>query len=136
MKLKFWKDLSKEQKEKILKRVCAGAAVIFVVILLLLLMKCEGCSSASRRKIRDFSDGRGHNYGEKLNGAELFDNEYGEGEEDLERLDSEAEAAEKARKAEEEAKLVEEERARLAEQERLAAEKALQEQDMYVHQEH
>ena len=36
MKLKFWKDLSKEQKEKILKRVCAGAAVIFVVIALCL----------------------------------------------------------------------------------------------------
>ena len=38
-------------------------------------MKCEGCSSESRRKGRDFSDGRGHSYGERMSGNDLFDDE-------------------------------------------------------------
>ena len=85
MKFKFWKELTEEEKEKLLKRICGVAAVIFVIILLLMLMKCQGCSSGSRG--RDFADGRGHAYGEKFSGNGLFDNEYGNGADDYTSLD-------------------------------------------------
>ena len=85
MKFKFWKELTEEEKEKLLKRICGVAAVIFVIILLLMLMKCQGCSSSGRS--RDFADGRGHAYGEKFSGNGLFDNEYGKGADDYTSLD-------------------------------------------------
>ena len=40
MKFKRWKDLSEEEKNIRLKKICSGAAVVFVIVLLLLLMKC------------------------------------------------------------------------------------------------
>ena len=76
MKLLRWKDLNDTQKNSCLKKICTGAAVLFLIILILLLMKCESCSTESK-KHRDFSDGKGHSYGEKLSGAELFNDEYG-----------------------------------------------------------
>ena len=79
MKIKFWNNLSDKEKEKLLKRICGGTAVLFVIILLLLLMKCEGCSSSAKRNGRDFTDGRGHAYGEELSGTNLFDDSYGQG---------------------------------------------------------
>ena len=81
MKFNFWKKLTDEQKEQLLRKISIGAAIVFVFILLLLLMKCEGCSAKKNRK-RDFSDGRGHSYGEEFSGADIFNNAYGEGAED------------------------------------------------------
>ena len=81
MKFKFWKELSEEEKEKLLKRICYGAAILFVIIFILFLMKCQGCSEASARKRRNFSDGRGHSYGEEIDGAGIFDKDYGQGAE-------------------------------------------------------
>ena len=78
MKIKRWKELSEEEKNLRLKKICGAVAVIFVIVLLLLLMKCEGCSSSSSKK-RNFFDGKGHAYGERLSGNDLFDNEYGKG---------------------------------------------------------
>ena len=72
MKFIRWKNLSEEEKNKRLKNICCGMAVIFLIILILLLMKCEGCSSESRKKGRDFSDGKGHSYGEEISGADIF----------------------------------------------------------------
>ena len=98
MKFKRWKDLSEEEKNIRLKKICSGAAVVFVIVLLLLLMKCQGCSSESRGKNgRNFFDGKGHNYGEEISGAGIFDNEYGKGVEDYTLSDSE-EAAERLRR--------------------------------------
>ena len=134
MEFKRWKDLSDEEKDKRLKKICSYAAsALFIIIFLLILMKCEACSSTYRHN-RDFSDGRGHAYGERLSGNDLFADDY----DTIIQSDSEKDDAEKA--AELEAarlKAAEEEEARLkaekeaaekaetekAEAERLAAEK-------------
>ena len=41
MKFKFWNDLSDEQKEKLLKKICGITALVFIIVILLLIMKCE-----------------------------------------------------------------------------------------------
>ena len=120
MRFKFWKDLSDEQKEKLLKKICGITALVFVIIILLLLMKCEGCSSSGRR--RNFSDGKGHSYGEKFSGSDIFDSEYGKGVEEYPLFDFDDDAARRA--AEEEARLkAEKEAADKLAAEKLAAEK-------------
>ena len=120
MNFKRWKDLSNEEKEKCLKKICGAGAVIFVIILLLLLMKCEGCSSSSRR---NFSDGRGHSYGERISKDGLFDSEYGSGAEDLTGY---TEEELKRLRAEEEARLRAEEEARLKAEKEAAEKEAAQ----------
>lgn len=122
MKFKFWKDLSDEQKEKLLKKICGITALVFIIVILLLIMKCEGCSSTSRKR-RNFSDGKGHSYGEKFSGSDIFDNDYGKGVEEYPLFDFDDEAA--RRKAEENARLkAEKEAAEKLEAEKLAAQKA------------
>ena len=124
MKFKRWKDLSDEEKNIRLKRICGGVAFVFVLALLLLLMKCEGCSSANRRKNgRNFYDGKGHAYGEEISGADLFDSEYGKGVEDYSLLDSDSNSDSDLEKAarEAEAKAAREAEAKAAEKK--AAEK-------------
>lgn len=122
MKFKFWKDLSDEQKEKLLKKICGITALVFIIVLLLLIMKCEGCSSTSRKR-RNFSDGKGHSYGEKFSGSDIFDNDYGKGVEEYPLFDFDDEAA--RRMAEENARLkAEKEAAEKLEAEKLAAQKA------------
>ena len=122
MKFKFWKDLSDEQKEKLLKKICGITALVFIIVILLLIMKCEGCSSTSRKR-RNFSDGKGHSYGEKFSGSDIFDNDYGKGVEEYPLFDFDDEAA--RRMAEENARLkAEKEAAEKLEAEKLAAQKA------------
>lgn len=122
MKFKFWKDLSDEQKEKLLKKICGITAFVFIIVILLLIMKCEGCSSTSRKR-RNFSDGKGHSYGEKFSGSDIFDNDYGKGVEEYPLFDFDDEAA--RRMAEENARLkAEKEAAEKLEAEKLAAQKA------------
>ena len=122
MKFKFWKDLSDEQKEKLLKKICGITALVFIIIILILIMKCEGCSSTSRKR-RNFSDGKGHSYGEKFSGSDIFDNDYGKGVEEYPLFDFDDEAA--RRMAEENARLkAEKEAAEKLEAEKLAAQKA------------
>lgn len=122
MKFKFWKDLSDEQKEKLLKKICGITALVFIIVILLLIMKCEGCSSTSRKR-RNFSDGKGHSYGEKFSGSDIFDNDYGKGVEEYPLFDFDDEAA--RRMAEEKARLkAEKEAAEKLEAEKLAAQKA------------
>lgn len=122
MKFKFWKDLSDEQKEKLLKKICGITALVFIIVILLLIMKCEGCSSTSRKR-RNFSDGKGHSYGEKFSGSDIFDNDYGKGVEEYPLFDFDDEAA--LRMAEENARLkAEKEAAEKLEAEKLAAQKA------------
>ena len=127
MQFKCWKDLSDEEKNIRLRRICGGAAIVFVIVMLLLLMKCEGCSSASHRKNgRNFYDGKGHSYGEEFSGADLFDNEYGKGVEDYSLLDSDSNSDSDLEKAarEAEAKAAREAEAKAArEAETKAAEK-------------
>lgn len=121
MKFKFWKDLSDEQKEKLLKKICGITALVFIIVILLLIMKCEGCSSTSRKR-RNFSDGKGHSYGEKFSGSDIFDNDYGKGVEEYPLFDFDDEAA--RRMAEENARLkAEKEAAEKLEAEKLAAQK-------------
>ncbi len=115
MKLKRWKDLSDQEKNARLKKIGGGLAIVFVIVFLLLLMKCQGCSSGRR----NFYDGRGHSYGEKISGADLFDNEYGKGAEDYSLLDSDSDLEAAAREA------AEAERRKEAE---LAARKAAEEE--------
>ncbi len=79
MNFKRWKNLTEQEKEKRLKRIWTVTSGIFILIILLLLMKCEGCSSDTPRKNRDFTDGRGHSYGEQLSGSSLFVNGYENG---------------------------------------------------------
>lgn len=122
MKFKFWNDLSDEQKEKLLKKICGITALVFIIVILLLIMKCEGCSSTSRKR-RNFSDGKGHSYGEKISGSDIFDNDYGKGVEEYPLFDFDDEAA--RRMAEENALLkAEKEAAEKLEAEKLAAQKA------------
>lgn len=122
MKFKFWNDLSDEQKEKLLKKICGITALVFIIVILLLIMKCEGCSSTSRKR-RNFSDGKGHSYGEKISGSDIFDNDYGKGVEEYPLFDFDDEAA--RRMAEENARLkAEKEAAEKLEAEKLAAQKA------------
>lgn len=122
MKFKFWNDLSDEQKEKLLKKICGITALVFIIVILLLIMKCEGCSSTSRKR-RNFSDGKGHSYGEKFSGSDIFDNDYGKGVEEYPLFDFDDEAA--RRMAEENARLkAEKEAAEKLEAEKLAAQKA------------
>lgn len=122
MKFKFWKDLSDEQKEKLLKKICGITALVFIIVILLLIMKCEGCSSTSRKR-RNFSDGKGHSYGEKFSGSYIFDNDYGKGVEEYPLFNFDDEAA--RRLAEENARLkAEKEAAEKLEAEKLAAQKA------------
>ncbi len=123
MKFNFWKKLTDEQKEQLLRKISIGAAIVFVVILLLLLMKCEGCSAKKNRK-RDFSDGRGHSYGEEFSGADIFNNAYGEGAEDYTIYNSiNNDDDEERKRLEEEARLkAEKEAAEKAEAERIALE--------------
>ena len=102
MKFIHWKDLTDELKNARLKKIFGAAAVIFIVILVLLLMRCEGCSSESTKKKRDFGDGKGHSYGEEFSGAGLFNDEYGKDSEDYTLTDSENDIEEELkRKAEE-----------------------------------
>ena len=122
MKFKFWNDLSDEQKEKLLKKICGITALVFIIVILLLIMKCEGCSSTSRKR-RNFSDGKGHSYGEKISGSDIFDNDYGKGVEEYPLFYFDDEAA--RRMAEENARLkAEKEAAEKLEAEKLAAQKA------------
>ena len=120
MNFKRWKDLSDEEKNIRLKKICGGAAVVFVIVILLLLMKCEGCSSEGRRKHgRNFYDGKGHSYGEELSGAGIFDNEYGKGVEEYTLSDSDSDSDEARRRKEAELaalKASEEQAAREAEE--------------------
>ena len=103
MKFIHWKDLTDEQKNARLKKIFGAAAVIFIVILVLLLMRCEGCSSDSTKKKRDFGDGKGHAYGEEISGADIFNDDYGKDSEDYTLVDSQADIdAEQKRKIEEE----------------------------------
>ena len=135
MKIKLWKDLTAEEKEKLLKRICGAAAVIFVIIFILLLMKCEGCSSESKRQ-RKYADGRGHAYGEELYGTDIFNDDYGKGVEDYTLLSDDQDAQilrlqlaeEEKIKAEEEERIkAEKEAAEKAAFEKAAAEKAARE---------
>ena len=88
MKFIHWKELSDEQKNIRLKKVFGATAVVFIVIIVLLLMRCEGCSSDSTKRKRDFGDGKGHSYGEEISGADIFNDEYGKGFEDYTLVDS------------------------------------------------
>ena len=58
MKFIHWKELTDEQKNIRLKKLFGAAIVVFIVILVLLLMRCEGCSSDSTKRKRDFGDGK------------------------------------------------------------------------------
>ena len=82
MKLARWKNLTEEEKNKLLKKLFTASALVFIVILVLLLMRCQGCSNQKNRGENDFSDGKGHVYGQKISGEELFNDEYGKGVEE------------------------------------------------------
>ena len=122
MKLRFWKDLTEQEKEKRLKKIWMGSAIVLLVIIILLLMKCEGCSSASR-KSRNYADGKGHIYGEKLSGNDIFDDNYGQGAEDYTSEESDQTGAEaEARRQAETAQAEEAKRRADAEAEKLEEE--------------